>query len=247
MIRHPARCLLLLVAMTLQLSACSDDSTNSSQDTTPSGSTPTQTSDEATWTLLASMPEGPRLEAGAYALTAYTSVHSLAVVQAPEGFARYDDWTFVAGDEFGDTGEPFHAMGYTTTDLVFGDPCDSKRHPRDETIYYPGEAVADLAQALVAQKGAITSDPVPVTIDEYDGLYLDYRVPDMEAAHCEGGDWEIFPGWRLTGTGERAGIWILDVDGQRVLLGWVAKQGVTPEQIEEMTRMVESTTFVDPR
>ena len=248
MIRHPARCLLpVLAAMSLQLSACSDDSsaTQPTDNASDNPSSDAGADDQEDWIPLRDTPAVGSLDPGAYALTAYGSVPSLAVIQAPEGYGRYEDWTFVAGEE---TPEGrFRAVGYLTTDTVFGDPCSAKGGPKDDTVYYPGATVEDLAHALVTQEGAITSDPEPVAIDGYDGLYLDYRVPEIDIARCEYGVWDIFPDWRLVGAGERAGIWILDVDGQRVLLAWVASASVAAEDIREMTDMVGSTRFVDPR
>lgn len=238
MTRHSTRgFLLVLAALSLQLSACTDDTT---------GETPADASSSRPWTLLADTPGGTPLPAGAYALSAYQlTAHpprTLAVVRAPAGYQRYEGWTFVSGDDEFSRAEPFHAMGFIATDRVVRDPCGSKRQTHDPTGYDPGGTVADLAKALASQPGAVTSEPTPVTVDGYDGLYLDYRVPDVQ--RCKDKAWDILPGWRLTGTGERAGIWILDVHGERVLLAWVAKRGVPREQIAEMSRMAASTHFV---
>lgn len=110
--------------------------------------------------------------------------------------------------------------------------------------------MADLAAALVAQKGALTSAPAPVTIDGHAGLYLEYRVSKgVDVAGREDRTFDIFTtgpgGWYLEASRERAGIWILNVDGDRVVLGWVAAPGVTRDQMNDMTDMVESTRFVN--
>lgn len=65
-----------------------------------------------------------------------------------------------------------------------------------------GFTVADLAEALVAQKGAQTSAPAPVTIDGHSGLHLEYRVSDgVDVAGCEDRAFDIFTtgpgGWYL--------------------------------------------------
>lgn len=102
------------------------------------------------------------------------------------GFTNYRGWTLVAD-------EPFHAMGYVTADQVFRDPCGSTRHSEYDTARDPGPTVADLAEALVAQKGALTSAPAPVTIDGYAGLYLKYRVSKrVDVAGCEDRAFDIF-------------------------------------------------------
>ena len=49
----------------------------------------------------------------------------------------------------------------------------------------------------------------------------------------------------LTVSRERAAIRILDVDGERLVLAWVAAPGVTRTQMREMTRMVQSALFVE--
>ena len=43
-------------------------------------------------------------------------------------------------------------------------------------------------------------------------------------------------GWYLEASREQAHIWILDVDGDRVILAWVAVPGVTRAQMNDMTQ-----------
>ncbi len=247
MTRHRTRSALLTVAaLSLPLNGCGDnpDTAPTHSDIAPSSPKATASSTaQQTWTLLSDEPEDVPLEAGDYALTVNGSARKLAVVRAPEGFMNYRGWTFVAD-------EPFHAMGYMTADRVFRDPCGSTRHSKYETARAPGPTVADLAEALVAQKGAQTSAPAPVTIDGHAGLYLEYRVSKgVDVAGCEDRAFDIFTtgpgGWYLEASRERAAIWILDVDGDRVVLAWVAVPGVTRGQMNEMTHMVESTRFVE--
>jgi hypothetical protein len=247
MTRHRTRWALPIVAaLSLQVSGCGDnpdtaaphsDIASSSREATASSTA------QQTWTLLSDEPEGVQLAAGDYALTANGATQKLAVVRAPDGFMNFGGWTFVAD-------EPFHAMGYVTADRVFRDPCGSTRHSKYATARDPGPTVADLAEALVAQKGAVTSAPTPVTIDGHAGLYLEYRVSKgVHVAGCEDRAFDIFTtgpgGWYLEASRERAGIWILDVDGDRVVLAWVAVPGVTRDQMNDMTAMVESTRFVN--
>ncbi len=258
MTRHSTRGIPpLLAAASLLLTACSDDtpaatpqqslSTPSSGATDATTQVPTDgpTGPGPGWSLLEDEADGVPLEAGSYGLTANGVSEHIAVIRAPEGYQRYGGWTFV-------TGEPFRAMGYLTADLVPRDPCGSAAHSKFDTEVDPGPAVADLAEALVAQKGAVTSTPVPVTLDGHQGLYLTYQVgKGIDVPQCEAQAFDIFstgPGaWYLEAARERAAIWILDVDGDRVVLAWVAVPGVTQAQLREMTRMVRSAHFVDPR
>ena len=255
MTRHSTRGILpLLAAASLVITACSDDTSDTTQaesSTTPSSSTPSSgTADGTTgigpaWRLLSDEPEHVQLDPGAYALTPNGVSDHVAVVQAPEGYQNIGGWTFV-------TGEPFRAMGFATADRVPSDPCGSEGHSKFDTEVDPGPSVEDLADALVAQKGAVTSDPVPVALDGHHGLYLTYQVgKGIDVAKCEAQAFDIFstgPGgaWYLETARERAAIWILDVDGERLVLAWVAFPGVTHAQMREMTRMVESARFVEP-
>ena len=154
-------------------------------------------------------------------------------------------WTVISG-------EPFHAVGYLTAALAFRDPCGSSSRSKYTTTSDPGPTVADLAEALVTQRGARTSTPVPVTVDGHAGLYLEYQVsPRVDVASCEDRAFDLFTtgpggGWYLEASRERADFWILDVGGDRVVLAWVAAPGVTRAQMSDMTDTVRSTRFVDP-
>lgn len=254
MTRHSTRGILpLLAAASLLLAACSDDtstatpaesSSTRSSPTSLSGTTDGNTDGGPHWRLLADEPEDVPLAPGAYGLTPNGVADHVVVVQAPEGYQNIGGWTFVAG-------EPFRAMGFLAADRVPPDPCGSGTHGKFDAEVDPGPSVEDLAEALVAQKGAVTSDPVPVTLDGHHGLYLTYQVgKGIDVARCEEQAFDIFstgPGaWYLETARERAAVWILDVDGERLVLAWVAFPGVTRAQTREMTRMVESARFVEP-
>jgi hypothetical protein len=250
MTRHSTRAILpLLAAASLLLTACSGDTPDTTQaeaSTTPSTSATNPTTAAPRWTSLADKPENDvPLVAGLYGLTANGVSDHLAVVQAPEGYHSSGGWTLV-------TGEPFHAMGFVTPDRVPPDPCGSKGHKKFDAAVDPGPSVEDLADALVAQKGAVTSEPVPVTVGGHPGLYLTYRVgKGIDVRKCEERAFDLFttgpPGGVqfLDVARERAAIWILDVDGERLVLLWVAVPGVPRAQMREMTRMVQSAHFVE--
>jgi hypothetical protein len=202
-------------------------------------------SHEPDWTLLSDTPASGLLPAGAYGLTAYgLTASKIAVVEAPEGFSRYDDWTFV-------TDEPFQGLGFMTVDEVYGDPCAPTLHDQVASLVDPGPMVQGLADALAAQPGVLTSEPVPASVDGYQGLRLDYRLGnDAYARTCPDGTLPVLTtgegDWVLDERHERASIWILDVDGERLVLSWVAVPGVTRAQRQQLTDMVDSTRFADP-
>jgi hypothetical protein len=230
----------------LTLAAC-DDGDSQATDTASTASTPESTAPTgSSLTLLGGEPEGAPLDAGTYGLVAAGQrVESVAVVSAPAGYQNYGGWTFVT------QGRPFRALGYMTADRVFADPCGAGPSTKEDALRDPGPTVKDLAVALTKQKGVTTSRPEPVTLDGHQGLHLDYQVArNLDLTTCEGKVFDVLTaapgdpsGWFLETAGERASIWILDVDGQRVMLSWVAEPGTTAAQLQELDTMAESTRF----
>jgi hypothetical protein len=246
---HTARHVAPLVATaTLFLAGCTDDTTGATR-TESTGSPSSSPTDDSPWKLLSAQGEGAALEPGLYALEPNGSSDRLAVIRAPEGYEQLGGWTFVAGEPFVGE-EPFRAMGFQTAVLVPPDPCGSKAHSKFDAEVDPGPSVQDLADALLAQKGAETSEPAPVTIDGHQGLYLTYEVgKGIDVSKCEANAFDIFStgrgAWYLETAREQAAIWILRVGGERLVLAWVAFPGVSAADKQEMTRMVRSARFVD--
>jgi hypothetical protein len=248
MTSHSTRGILpLLAAASLVLSACSGGPSGATREESAkapsSGATEGAADVRPGWKLLSDKPEGVPLDPGAYGLIANGVSDHLAVVKAPAGYQQLGGFLFV-------TGEPFRAMGFHVADLVPPDPCGSKAHSKFDAEVDPGPSVKDLAEALVAQKGAETSEPVPVTIDGHKGLYLTYQVArGIDVLQCEAHAFDVFstgPGaWYLEASRERAAIWILPVGGERLVLAWEAVPGVSQAQMREMTRMVQSARFVE--
>lgn len=229
-----------LTALTLLLAGCGTGRDHPSAGPAGGNDPSVSTSSGPDWIFLQNTAEDVDLDAGRYALT-WDTADQVAVVTAPAGYQQFGGWTFVSPDGEG----PFHAMGYLQSTVFFGDPCGSRAHPKRYSLEAL-DTVPAIAGFLAAQKGALTSDPRPATIDGHEGLVVDYRLPDIDVAHCEEKAWDIMPGWWLGLRGERARIWVIDLDGQPVLLAWVADQRVRRGLLAEMTRMVESTEFVDP-
>lgn len=111
-------------------------------------------------------------------------------------------------------------MGFTfwTADNVYATPCGSTGGL--EPAIGPG--VDDLADALIAQPGTIVNDDRPVTVDGYSGRFLDYTA-DLSLPNCDSGHLNR---WTTVSSGtsrealddEHDQVWILDVDGQRIII-----------------------------
>jgi hypothetical protein len=127
------------------------------------------------------------------------------------------------------------AIGFLIVDNVFADPCDQSAGAMDPPV---GPSPMELAEALVSQTGTESTDPVPVEIDGYSGVYLDYR----NTGDGECGNMTRWPG-RDALVGERDQVWILDVGGTRLVIDAASFEGTSEADVAEMRTMVESLTI----
>jgi hypothetical protein len=145
------------------------------------------------------------------------------------------------------------AMQFWDVGQVYGHPCQWRG-----TLFDPGPSVADLTSALVDVPLRNATDPVDVTIDGYQGTYLEWSVPDdIDFADCdadEGDGTHYFESWSgdqsgwggdryHQGPGQVDRIWILDVDGVRFVIDAFSMPDATPAEIAELLAVVSSLTF----
>ena len=245
MIRHPARCLLLLVAaLSLQLSGCSDESPQATEATTDSPSTTETHSSEPTNSASSSLRdyEGP-IDSGRHRvpLISWERTYPVdALVQVPHGFITPGGWVIengLNGTAYGDL------MFFGDVDLVDTNPCGAGRNVR------PGPTVRDLAEALTSQLPHRATAPAPVTVGGYRGLYVEMRVPS-DLSRCESGKFTLFAvnqaenPWYSSGPGSVLRFWIVDVDGQRVAVAVNVVPGHTVHAAE-FVHMAENAEFVE--
>ena len=133
---------------------------------------------------------------------------------------------------------------------VYGDPCEWLSTRPDTAA----ATVDEVVTALANQPSRDASEPVDVTVDGYAGKSITLRVPDdavFEAGRfteCDGGDFrtlvEGVDGARYhQGPGQIDKLWILDVDGEIVVID-VGYYDQTPQAVrDEQEAIVESTTF----
>jgi len=121
------------------------------------------------------------------------------------------------------------AIGFLIVDNVFADPCDQSAGEMNPPV---GPAPMDLAEVLASQTGTESTDPVPVEIGGYSGVFLDYR----NTGEC--GDMTRWPG-RDALVGERDQVWILDVDGTRLVIDAASFEGTSEADVAEMRTLIE--------
>lgn len=113
------------------------------------------------------------------------------------------------------------------------DPCLTPTPP-DIPV---GPTVDDFVGALVDHPLLDVTTPVDVTLAGYSGKYLELQVPS-DLAGCEYIVWE--PGIWTQGPGHQWHIWVLDVDGLRVVLRADSFPGTSPQVQAELLAIVDS-------
>jgi hypothetical protein len=168
-----------------------------------------------------------------------------AVVEVPEGYGSPGGWVVDRGAD----GDPDHygSVSFWTVQDVVRDPCEGV------TAHDPGAGVADLANALRKQPGFTTTSPTPVTVDGYAGLYLEVGFPTdrTQVVGCHGSRYVL---WR-TDAGDSYGgdvpgtvsrLWILDVQGTRVVMTADTTPGEDAAATAEVLGIAESVHFLEP-
>ena len=136
-------------------------------------------------------------------------------------------------------------VAYVTVDDLFADPCD----PEQGNLGV-GPSADDLAEALATYPGINVNSTTAVTISGFAGTRVDFTSTDVG---CPGGDaslWTTQPaGTDSSHPGAGAGLqqfWILDVDGERLVIAVAAPVSAPPQRLEDVSSIVNSTVIEVP-
>jgi hypothetical protein len=135
-------------------------------------------------------------------------------------------------------------MIFTRGGWLRSDPCRSTQADAgDEApVDIPvGPTVDDFATALADHPLLDTTTPIDTTLAGYSGKYLDLQVPDLAACTSRYEPWDgnIY----AQGSGHRWHLWILDVDGQRVVVEATDYAGTSSEHRAELQAIVDSVVI----
>jgi len=120
---------------------------------------------------------------------------------------------------------------------VYADPCDPAK---GSLVPQLGPGVDDLATALAGQVGTEASPATDVTLDGYSGKYLEYTMTG--AGSCPG-NVHRFPtvaGPREAVQTEHDQVWILDVDGVRLMIDAFSFPGASEADLAELREVVDA-------
>lgn len=160
-----------------------------------------------------------------------------AFVEVPRGFDETATWYVVSHDQ-----QEF--LGLWTVSAADRDAC--RRGTVD--AYDPGPSVVDLADALVAQKSTRASTPEPVALAGYHGLYVELTSPrELRTCGHDPGLWTSGPtgGRGIYVDGQVDLVWILDLDGQRIVVDASYSARSTRSDIDKLKSMVGSLQFAE--
>ncbi|BDZ63474.1 hypothetical protein [Agromyces mangrovi Wang et al. 2018] len=170
------------------------------------------------------------------------------LVTVPDGWTSVDGWVLERG---------LVAILLWNVHEVYGHPCRWAG-----TELPSGETVDDLVTTLVAVPLRNPSTPEPVEVDGRTGLYFEWSVPtdiphdgegfpDCDAKPGEPHDFVSWTGVGLPSVryhqapGQVDRIWVLDADGERLVIDAFSMPEATDAEIAEIHEIVDSIRFVE--
>jgi hypothetical protein len=115
-------------------------------------------------------------------------------------------------------------------------------------MIHPGPTANELAAVLAARPLRNATSPVAVSLGGYQGKYLEWSVPvDANFSDCDGGmfkSWNDVEGDRYQQfPGQVDRLWILDVEGHRLLIDAWSWPGAPEQDRAELANVVNSIAF----
>lgn len=125
---------------------------------------------------------------------------------------------------------------------LYADPCDANAGFVD-----PPEGIRELAEALAAQPRTEAGEITDVTIAGYSGVEVTYRAT-IATDECPGTihRWIWTQGPRQALVAENDRVWILDVDGNRLVIDMFWFDSATDEELAEIVDIVEAIEIEAP-
>ena len=133
------------------------------------------------------------------------------------------------------------SIAFSLSQMIYADPCSDGGFLDPQ----PGPTVDDLATALAALPGLDATDATDVTVDGYRGKQLSLTAPDnFDGCTLSSDGYRI---WQLPlgsvhsfAPGQRKALWILDVDGERLVVSADTFPATTPQQSSEVQEILDS-------
>jgi hypothetical protein len=210
--------------------------------------------------LSTGFPEAP-LKAGTYTLVPFTEgechdppqpgcteTHrgdSLGVtVTIPAGWFGAGQW-IVLDSDMGNGSPGGAGVAFERGAWLLTDPCVEKETGNWTPV---GPTVADFVDAVAKHPILDTTKPIDVKLDGYSGKYFDLQVPADISTDAKYNPecpyyrpWE--PGIYAQGASQRWHVWVVDVDGTRVVVQTSDFAATSAAHRAELRAIVDSITF----
>jgi hypothetical protein len=196
------------------------------------------------------LPGGPRWEGdpcglGADCPSIPPVASTLAVeISVPDGWQAALESTILMpvppGTSEGPAGAGF-AIGWTNLSAgLHSDPCLPEAHGRPDVPV--GPTVDAFVDAVVAHPSLGASQPRDVELGGYEGQFLTITAPSDISGCRDWRPWE--PGFAAQGPGNLWGVWVIDVEGLRMILVTEEFPSTPAGQSSALRSIVESIRFV---
>ena len=165
-------------------------------------------------------------------------------VTVPEGWQHWWEFGLLTPEGEDPTAGPDGAalvMGWTTFQVgLNSDPCLSEGHEIPDVKV--GPTVDDFVEAVQAQEALDVTEPIDVELGGFPGRYFELNGP-ADISGCD--NWRPWdPGFYVQGPNNHWEVWVIDVDGSRVLIVTQYFPG-TPGPIKsQLRKMAESIEFL---
>jgi hypothetical protein len=151
-----------------------------------------------------------------------------------------DGYTGLNGVVFGTDGG--QGMSAWTVANVYADPCRWAGTLLDPPI---DPSVDGLVAGLASQKGRHATPATDVSLSGFTGKDMEVTTPSrMDPADCDGGEYRTWThplgGQRSLEPDQRDLLWIVDVEGTRVVIDSALGPDTTEQDRADRTHMVES-------
>ena len=146
------------------------------------------------------------------------------------------DWVIWSGDNEKAT------LAVISVANLYVDPCDPTLQLQEPSV---GPSVDDLVAALDAVPAWEVSTPVDVTVGGVAGMYVEY-VSSAPTGDCADPQlWQLngggaYPDQPAPTQGDIVSIWILDADGERVVITTRSSSAVPDFRLAELDAMIDS-------
>jgi len=162
----------------------------------------------------------------------------------PSGWVAANDFYLISpadGRELGAPNQSALVMGWTNFWVgLNSEPCSQISHQR--TDIEVGPSVDDFVEAVVAHPTLDISEPTDVTLGGYSGRFFSLAGP-ADLSGCE--EWRPWdPGFFAQGPDNLWDVWVMDVDGFRILIVTHQFPETPPDVKADLRQIVESIRFV---